>query len=241
MRLLLQRKTGKFDLREFPDDTIRPYAIRSHTWLAVQDGEETTYDDLISDTGKGKLGYKKIQFCGEQARQVNLHYFWVDTCCINKANCAKLQHALNSVFPLLGANAELHPQSWDSEFWKSRWFTRGWTLQELLAHHSVEFFSRERERLGVPGIPIAALQGAPLLQFTVDERFSWMEHRQTTLEVDRVYSLLGILDIIDKQEKCIKGLRLTDCSHDKKRIEDIKGGLLEDSYRWTLENSEFEQ
>jgi hypothetical protein len=224
MRLLLQGGTGEFSFREFRDDEIPPYAILSHTWLAVQEGEEPTYDDLINGTGKGKLGYEKIQFCGEQARRDGLQYFWVDTCCINKANYAELQYALNSMFcwyrnatrcyvylsdvpsPLLGTNAEFNPQSWDSEFWKSRWFTRGWTLQELLAPRSVEFFSRERERLGdknslkqqiqeITGIPTLALQGAHLSRFSVDERFSWMERRQTTLEVDRVYSLLGILDV----------------------------------------------
>ena len=88
-----------------------------------------------------------------------------------------------------------------------------------------------------------------------------MERRQTTLEVDRVYSLLGILDIktplfkdteaataferlrevIEKREKCVKDLRLTDPRHDKKRIENTKGGLLEDSYCWILENSELKQ
>ncbi|RFU32165.1 hypothetical protein B7463_g4157, partial [Scytalidium lignicola] len=290
MRLLLQGETGEFGLREFPDDNIPPYAILSHTWLAVQDGEEPTYDDLINGTGKEKLGYKKIQFCGEQARRDRLQYFWVDTCCINKTNYAELQYALNSMFSWyrnatrcyvylsdvsslpLGTNAEFHPQSWDSEFWKSRWFTRGWTLQELLAPRYVEFFSCKCERLGdksllkqqihkITGIPILALQGVPLSQFTVDERFLWMERRQTTLEVDRVYSLLGILDvkvplfkdidtptafeqlreIINKREKCIKDLRLTDPRHDKKRIEDTKGGLLKDSYCWILGNSEFKQ
>jgi hypothetical protein len=88
-----------------------------------------------------------------------------------------------------------------------------------------------------------------------------MERRQTTLEVDRVYSLLGILDVkiplfrdteaatafgrlrevIDKREKCVRDLRLIDPHDDKKRIEDTKGGLLEDSYRWILENSELKQ
>jgi hypothetical protein len=88
-----------------------------------------------------------------------------------------------------------------------------------------------------------------------------MDRRQTTLEVDRVYSLLGILDIkiafsndteaataferlraaIDKQEICLKELRITDPRHDKKRIEDTKGGLLEDSYRWIFANAEFKQ
>ena len=84
-----------------------------------------------------------------------------------------------------------------------------------------------------------------------------MERRQTTLEIDRVYSLLGILDVkiplfkdteaatafgvIDKREKCVQDLRLTDPRHDKKRIEDTKGGLLEGSYRWIIGNSEFKQ
>jgi hypothetical protein len=290
MRLLVQGGTGEFSFREFRDDEIPPYAILSHTWLAIQEGAEPTYEDLKNGSGEGNLGYKKIQFCGEQARRDGLQYFWVDTCCINKANYAELQYAINSMFrwyrnatrcyvymsdvtsPPLGTNAEFNPQSWDSEFWKSRWFTRGWTLQELLAPRSVEFFCREGGRLGdknslkhqiqaITGIPALALQGAPLFQFSAEERLSWMDRRQTTLEVDRVYSLLGILDVkiplfkdteaatafrrlrevIDKREICLQDLRLTDPCDDKKRIEDTKGGLLEDSYRWIFGNSEFKQ
>ena len=286
MRLLLQGGSGEFSFREFRDDEIPPYAILSHTWLAAQDGEEPTYEDMINGTGKGKLGYEKIQFCGEQARQDGLQYFWVDTCCINKANYVELQYAINSMFrwyrnatrcyvylsDVPSTNANSNPRSWDSKFWESRWFTRGWTLQELLAPRSVEFFSCERERLGdknslkqqiqeITGIPALALQGARLSQFSVDERYSWMERRQTTLEVDRVYSLLGILDvklplfkdteaatafrrlqdIIDKREKCIQDLRITDPRDDKKRIEDTKGGLLEDSYRWIIGNDQFKR
>ena len=286
MRLLLQGGTGEFSLREFRDDEIPPYAILSHTWLAVQ--EEPTYEDLINGTSKGKPGYKKIQFCGERARRDGLQYFWVDTCCINKANYAELRYAINSMFrwyrnatrcyvylsdvssPPSYTNVEFIPQSWDSDFWKSKWFSRCWTLQELLAPRSVEFFCREGRRLGdkkslkhqiqgITGIPTSALQGAPLFQFSVDERFSWMERRRTTFEVDRVYSLLGILDVkipkvteeatafgwlrkvIDKREKCVQDLRLTDPRDDKKRIQDAKGGLLEDSYHWIIENSEFKQ
>jgi len=289
MRLLQYNNDGEFSLtKDFVSSEIPEYAILSHTWGA--DTEEVTYRDLIDGTGKNKAGYEKIRFCGEQARRDRLEYFWVDTCCINKANYAELQYALNSMFcwyrnatrcyvylsdvpsPPLGINAEFNPQSWDSEFWKSRWFTRGWTLQELLAPRSVEFFSRERVRLGdknelkqqiqgITSVPTSALQGAPLSRFSVDERFSWMERRQTTLEVDRVYSLLGILDVkmtlfkdseaatafgrlrevIDKREKCVQDLRLTDPRHDKKRIEDTKGGLLEGSYRWIIGNSEFKQ
>jgi hypothetical protein len=91
-------------------------------------------------------------------------------------------------------------------FRESRWFTRGWTLQELIAPASVEFFSVENHRLGdkksqeqlvheITGIPIQALRGSPLSHFSVKERMSWAETRKTKREEDGAYSLLGIFDI----------------------------------------------
>jgi NACHT domain/Heterokaryon incompatibility protein (HET) len=287
MRLLRRTNSGEFALTKdlVGDDTIPPYAILSHTWGpdAEEGTTEVTFEDMTSGTGENKPGYEKIRFCGEQTRQDGLEYFWVDTCCINKANEAELSQAINSMFGwyrnatrcyvyLSDVQDEFNLRSWDSEFWRSKWFTRGWTLQELLAPRSVEFFSREHKRLGnkislkqqiheITGVPTSALQGSPLSQFRVDERFLWIERRQTKLEEDKVYSLLGIFDVkillfygegaanafkrlrevIDKREKCIQDLRLTDPRDDKKRIEDTKGGLLKDSYRWILENSEFQQ
>jgi hypothetical protein len=174
--------------------------------------------------------------------------------------------------PPSDTNDEFNPRPWESDFRTSKWFTRGWTLQELLAPRSVEFFSRERKRLGdkssleqqiheITCIPKSALQGIRLSEFSVNKRLSWIERRQTKLEEDKAYSLLGIFDVyipliygegtasafrrlreeIDKLEKCIQDLRLTDPRDDKKRIEDTKGGLLEDSYRWILENTDFQQ
>ncbi|KAG4420608.1 hypothetical protein IFR04_006315 [Cadophora malorum] len=96
--------------------------------------------------------------------------------------------------------------TWESAFRDSLWFTRGWTLQELLAPRSVEFFSYDGGRLGDKGtlnqqiqeitaISISALEGAPLSQFSVEERLSWAETRQTTRGEDMTYSLLGIFDV----------------------------------------------
>src|SRR5947207_2310346 len=96
--------------------------------------------------------------------------------------------------------------TWESAFRGSRWFTRGWTLQELLAPVSVEFFSREATRLGdkqsleqqiheITGIPVSALQGRPLSDFTVDERMFWAAKRETKREEDKAYALLGIFDV----------------------------------------------
>ncbi|KAF7513608.1 hypothetical protein GJ744_008902 [Endocarpon pusillum] len=285
MRLLQRSADGNFSLTQVRDDATPPYAILSHTWGA--DAEEVTFDDLMKGIGKKKHGYKKIYFCAEQAARDGLEYFWIDTCCINKANKAELSHAINSMFrwyrnatrcyvyltDVTGCciDGDLHLQ-WDSVLGRSRWFTRGWTLQELLAPRTIEFFSCEGMRIGdrsslkeqiqhITGVPTSAFQGARLSQFSVDERFLWMERRETKLPEDKVYSLLGILDIeiplyygegagnasnrvremIDKRERCIQDLRLTDPRDDKKRIEDTKGGLLEDSYHWVLENADFRQ
>ncbi|KAH8747372.1 heterokaryon incompatibility protein-domain-containing protein [Hyaloscypha finlandica] len=223
MRLLKHNSAGEFCLTEDigDDNEIPPYAILSHTW---RDGEEVSFQELIDGTGKGKPGYKKIQFSGEQAKCDGLQYFWVDTCCINKSNNTELTEAINSMFrwyrsasrcyvylsdvssPVLDTNDQFSKLLFESAFRESRWFSRGWTLQELLAPSSVKFFSREGKLLGdkktlerqvheITGIAISALQGAPLSQFRVDERFSWAGNRQTTRKEDKAYSLLGVFNV----------------------------------------------
>ncbi|KAH8748051.1 WD40-repeat-containing domain protein [Hyaloscypha sp. PMI_1271] len=93
----------------------------------------------------------------------------------------------------------------DAMGWHSMAVT-GWTLQELLAPSSVEFFSREGKRLGdkkslevqvqnITGIAVRALRANSLSEFSVDERMSWATNRRTTIDEDQVYCLLGIFDI----------------------------------------------
>jgi len=220
MRLLQSDSDGNLSLTEFFEDDMPKYAILSHRWGA----EEVTFKDLTDGTSKGKAGYRKIQFCGEEARRDGLQYFWVDTCCIDKSNNTELAEAINSMFRWYQKAARCYVYLSDVSTWKrkasdtaiecnwefafrdSEWFKRGWTLQELLAPRSVEFFSRHGKRLGdkvtlnrhiqaITGIPISALEGAPLSQFEVEERLSWAEHRQTTRGEDKAYSLLGIFGI----------------------------------------------
>jgi hypothetical protein len=222
MRLLKLKGDGEFSLIEFIGDNIPRYAILSHTWGA--DGEEVTFKDLMRGTGKSKAGYQKTRFCGEQAAADGLQYFWVDTCCIDKSSSAELSEAINSMFrwyhnagkcyvylsdvSISGSiNKDQSSRwTWEPAFQKSRWFTRGWTLQELIAPASVEFFSVEGERLGdkkllerqiheITGITAQALQGDPLSHFSVNERLSWAAKRKTKREEDAAYSLLGIFDI----------------------------------------------
>ena len=226
MRLLQRKDGGNYSLTEFVGDVIPRYAILSHTW--GPDQEEVTFADLEQDAGTTNAGYRKLQFCAEQAAKDGLRYFWVDTCCIDKSSSAELSEAINSMFtwyrdaarcyvylsdvPTSSLNSSLTSstpaqQQWIRAFQQSRWFTRGWTLQELVAPVSVEFFSAEGERLGnkyslvqelhsVTGISVEALQGShPLDQLSVDERMSWVGQRKTKREEDAAYSLLGIFNV----------------------------------------------
>jgi hypothetical protein len=223
MRLLERNNAGEISLTKYlVGDDIPQYAILSHTWGA--DTEEVSFKDLLDGTGKSKPGYDKIRFCGEQARCDGLQYFWVDTCCIDKSNNTELSEAINSMFrwyrnavkcyvylwdvsrPALDTNDKSSQLLWEPAFQKSRWFTRGWTLQELIAPKLVEFLSNEGEQLGdkrslerhiheITGIPVEALQGSSLSDFSVTERMLWTEKRETTRKEDKAYLLLGIFDV----------------------------------------------
>lgn len=288
MRLLMYDEVGDITIASFDDNYIPPYAILSHTWGA--DNDEVTFADIKNGVGNDKLGYKKIRFCGEQARTDGLQYYWIDTCCIDKTNKAELSHTIRSMFRWY-RNATrcyvylsdvrtrkrkyenaIYGFDWKRLFESSRWFTRGWTLQELIAPRVVEFFSQEGDKLGnksslrslinkITSIPPETLDGAPMFQFSFEERLRWKGDRETTREEDAWYSMSGIFgvelapaysegaasafrrlkDEFDKTAKCTQDLRCTTPYDDKKRIEATKGGLLIDSYRWVLDNETFQQ
>jgi hypothetical protein len=218
MRLLRADPSGGFSLKWFARNQIPRYAILSHRWEA--DDQEVTLQDVTNHSGGSKQGYRKLQFCGEQAKRDGIQYFWVDSCCINKMDFTEVSTAINSMFQWYRKSAKCYvylsdvcidtpSQSeapWESAFRQSGWFTRGWTLQELLAPESVEFFSQDGRRLGdkaslerqiceATGIAIRALQGTPLSQFGVNERMSWAARRETTIEEDQVYCLMAIFGI----------------------------------------------
>jgi hypothetical protein len=89
-------ESDELNIHSFDDGNIPPYAILSHTWGA--DVDKVTFADLQTGNGKTKSGYKKILFCGKQAQRDSLRYFWVDTCCINKADKAEFAFSIRSMF-----------------------------------------------------------------------------------------------------------------------------------------------
>jgi hypothetical protein len=221
MRLLRIDDDDEYILVEFVGNDTPPYAILSHTWGPA--GDEITFKDIRNGSYRHKAGDKKIRFCGKQAARDGLRYFWVDTCCIDKSSSAELSEAVNSMFRwfhnadrcyvLLSdvsvsglVEDEVSTHRWKPEFRTSRWFTRGWTLQELIAPTSVEFFSKEGMRLGdkqslahtihqMTWIPIQALHGSPMSKFSIEERMRWKANRATSREEDEAYSLLGIFGV----------------------------------------------
>jgi hypothetical protein len=213
MRLLQIEADGHFSLVEYVESDIPRYAILSHTWGPEE--EEVTYRDLMQGAGNDKAGYRKLTFCGRQAANDSLQFFWLDTCCIDKSSSAELSEAINSMFRWYKNAARCYVYLSDVStsnfardiqyFRESRWFTRGWTLQELLAPTFVDFYSREGDLLGdreslvqhiteVTSIPIEAFQGTPLNCFSIEARMSWLGKRTTKRGEDAAYCLLGIFN-----------------------------------------------
>ncbi|KAK5122652.1 hypothetical protein LTR85_003915 [Meristemomyces frigidus] len=220
-RLLKLNTDGTLQFADKFPSVYPPYAILSHTWGA--DEHELIFADIRDGTGKDKPGYAKILCCGQQARRDNLDYFWVDTCCIDKTSSSELTEAINSMFKWYGgaekcyvyladvsvATANGNPASedtWHARFESSRWHTRGWTLQELLALASVDFYSDSWSYLGnkntlceqlqeATGLPASALRGEQLSNFGTEVRIRWAEGRNTKKPEDKWYSLLGIFGV----------------------------------------------
>ncbi|KAI0968578.1 HET-domain-containing protein [Xylaria arbuscula] len=213
------------ELKEFHHG-IRPYAILSHTW----GGEEVTYHDYLLATGasacprtnsridviKRKAGFTKIVGACRRAQADGLAYLWCDTNCIDKSSSAELTEAINSMYAWYRDSRVCYAYLADvhtvipgllEEFKSSRWFTRGWTLQELLAPQKLIFFTaswtviENRDQLSgviceVTRIHVGALRDRNTIpKFSVAQRMSWAANRQTTRHEDIAYCLLGIFGV----------------------------------------------
>ncbi|PVH68132.1 HET-domain-containing protein [Cadophora sp. DSE1049] len=208
MRLL---NSTNVELEEFPEDRIPKYAILSHRW---QD-DEVSLQDIQSTSAKKKAGYAKLKLCCGEAAKGGLQYIWVDTCCIDKTSSAELSESINSMYRWYQNAAVCYAYlfdvpsktvSNDSSFGMSAWFTRGWTLQELIAPSNVEFYNTNWHKLGtkeslkdtisaITGIDVEVLEGVDLEYVSIAKRMSWASKRITTRVEDIAYSLLGLFGV----------------------------------------------
>lgn len=212
-------RTGTYELVE-PDKVdigSGKYAILSHTWRLERD--EITFRDMSPErlqSSTTKEAFKKIRLTCEQATRDGLDHVWIDTCCIDKSSSADLSEAINSMYAWYARAkvcyvymSDVDIADGEEAFRGSRWFTRAWTLQELIAPREVRFYDvrwRFMGRLshprcakvvsGVTGIDINMLLGkSELSDFSIAQRMSWAAHRHATRIEDRAYSLLGIFGV----------------------------------------------
>ncbi|RFU74992.1 ankyrin repeat-containing [Trichoderma arundinaceum] len=208
MRLLQTKElaAGGFELKEFGEDNVPRYAILSHTWGE----EEVTFQDMTLGRFANKKGFEKIRGCCALARANGYDYAWVDTCCIDKTSSAELSEAINSMYRWYEESDVCYGFLADVpsavEFSESRWFTRGWTLQELIAPETMIFLDEAWKELGTreslkqeiserTSIPIDILSGHGLETASVAQKMSWAAQRNTSRSEDRAYCLMGIFGI----------------------------------------------
>jgi hypothetical protein len=212
MRLL---NINTMKLEEWFGDQIPPYVILSHCWGE----EEVTFLDINGLGWNLMKGAKKIMFAARQCRHDNHKYVWIDTCCIDKSSSAELSEAINSMYEWYSLSKHCYAYLEDAYtqgtavgsilelLMESRWFTRGWTLQELIAPSSVRFYDNCWELIGekrdlsnilayITSIPIEVLE-RPVLgrDCSISRRMTWVAARNTTRVEDMAYCLLGIFDV----------------------------------------------
>ncbi|KAK2024414.1 HET-domain-containing protein [Colletotrichum zoysiae] len=225
MRLL---HTTKLTIEEFTERDsgagaecdVPRYAILSHTW----EEEEVTLQDWQSgmNLATKNQGYVKIRKGCERAHQDGHDWIWIDTCCIDKTSSTELSEAINSMFQWYQDSAVCYVYLSDATGTQpvytedrlgrhdkpavARWYSRGWTLQELIAPEKVRFLRRDWTDVGskgdhldaiseITGIDIYALKGGDLSRMSVARRFKWLARRKTTRIEDMAYCMLGIFDI----------------------------------------------
>ncbi|KAI0325885.1 HET-domain-containing protein [Cubamyces sp. BRFM 1775] len=211
------------------------YAILSHVWdaggeqsfqelrdivahpLAYTTSEQ---DSQVCSAWNDERISLKIRKCCSIAHSLGYRLVWMDSCCIDKTSSAELTEAINSMFQWYTQSdiclayladvedaADDNPRGDNSLFRRSRWFTRGWTLQELIAPSEVLFFSRNWSIVGskydladvieaTTSVDYAVLLHlVPLCDVSVARRMSWAAERVTTRVEDEAYALLGIFGL----------------------------------------------
>ncbi|KAK3389956.1 heterokaryon incompatibility protein-domain-containing protein, partial [Podospora didyma] len=212
--------TSKYTLTQ----TLYPekYAILSHTW---EDGEVTFQDIKDPAVASQKAGWVKIVQTCRLAKGQGFDRVWIDTCCIDKSSSAELSEAINSMFQWYknadvcyvwlsdlprapdGPNSQASQNQLERDLPRCRWFTRGWTLQELIAPRNIKFYDRGWVMRGTKLTLVAQLADitniaflllynmSELYEYPVARRMSWAAKRQTTRLEDAAYCLLGIFEV----------------------------------------------
>lgn len=203
---LLNVRTRKLEEYVSEEEKYGRYAILSHVW----EDEEVTFQDIWNGIAEQRAGYAKIEHTCQRAEQDKLDFVWIDTCCIDKTSSAELSQAINSMYRWYYQAKVCYAYLYDvptQDFMDSKWFTRGWCLQELIAPGFLEFYDAEWKPIGtkisrvpeiseVTGIDSKVLRDRDAIStMSVASRMAWAANRKTSREEDWAYSLMGIFDV----------------------------------------------
>ncbi|KAG8823151.1 hypothetical protein FRC17_009392 [Serendipita sp. 399] len=226
------------------------YSILSHRWsdrevlfhhfqmlheqsVGSQDLPETTEKIEIlrkyasSDSPSEPDLHKLINFLDVSTHK-QCSYAWVDTVCINKESSTELEESIRSMYAWYRDShiciVHLSETSRHSDLGRDPWFTRGWTLQELLAPRRVAFYSKDWEQITRSDCTKRAVKGANQVEeesekfmwsevaritgieiedlhnfkpglYDIRKRMTWASSRKTTRIEDMAYCLVGIFDV----------------------------------------------
>ncbi|KAG8164126.1 hypothetical protein KVR01_006044 [Diaporthe batatas] len=175
----------------------------------------------VEDVGDGiEASIYKIAGACEKVRQgtTGVRHIWIDTVCIYKNDITELSSALNSMFNWYHAAAVCYvylfdvtwneaddPDGSHEQFVGSKWFTRGWTLQELLAPKDIEFYDRDWQYIGSKQSLVDEIVQATRIArehllgdfrtASIAQKMSWLSDRVTTKIEDRAYCMLGLFGV----------------------------------------------
>jgi Heterokaryon incompatibility protein (HET) len=161
---------------------------------------------------------KALRKAGSKGDDQPVEFIWIDTCCVDQKNPAEVSASINSMFrwysEAIACFVYLHDlepsSSRDAKLTKCEWFSRGWTLQELIAAPEAEFYDAGWNPIGnksagstmevdisrITNIDTAILRNAEQLRdCKLSLRMAWAAGRTTRFEEDRAYSLLGIFNV----------------------------------------------
>lgn len=160
-------------------------------------------------------GYFKVLGCCKQALLDGWKWAWIDSCCIDKTSSAELSEAINSMFLWYRESQVCYAYLSDVpsiegrdehttklNLGQSKWFTRGWTLQELLAPEYVIFYDENWTEIGTKASLSDIIEKRTGIkdltsweEACVAQKMSWAAYRETTRAEDLAYSLLGIFRV----------------------------------------------
>ncbi|KAF9472274.1 hypothetical protein BDN70DRAFT_818885, partial [Pholiota conissans] len=196
---------------------VTRYAILSHTWIRSESGE-ITYDNWQKGTfDLTHPGFEKlVYFCRAALENHGLSLGWMDTVCIDKSSSSELDESIRSMYKWYHNSSicitYLAESSSVTDIANDSWFTRGWTLQELLAPHTLKFYDRNWNQLtsasndkrheGVleqikfaTSITEKELTAKDMSSHLISRRMQWAAKRCVTRDEDIAYSLMGIFEI----------------------------------------------